>query len=311
MNSKATQTRTSRPKDLRRRPMFKSIATIPSQKEAPFFCRTSVVAETGGYTFLVIKSEQPVSLGRIEPIRHRTIHDCEKNTLPSEVFDFVKTCTAVLEKEEKKLSKRISKEISLMSDSIYETFLTIATEKNLTSIWRKDKSKDKLKEALRETFEDVIKKHYELGQYIIWSQLEGETSSELNITTNSAIWEKLLNQDTWLTSANVALNAGSKNTNNPSALANRWKKAGKIFAVSRQGKDWYPAYEFMDDGHPIPLMKDLLDILKPKNTDLAIACWFENHNSWLDGMKPKDVLMEEPEELLKAARVEVSGEMHG
>src|SRR4051812_38561173 len=56
------------------------------------------------------------------------------------------------------------------------------------------------------------------------------------------------------------------------ARINRWKAEKKIFAVQREGTDWYPCYQFDDDDMPVLIMQEIIrkfDAAPP----IEIAAW--------------------------------------
>ena len=73
------------------------------------------------------------------------------------------------------------------------------------------------------------------------------------------------------------------------ARVNRWKSEGKIFAIQRAGKDWYPRYEFDDDYAPVPAMREVIDKFGD-SIPVEIAAWMESPNSYLDGKRPREVM---------------------
>ncbi|MFM5375067.1 hypothetical protein ACEUAE_14550 [Aeromonas veronii] len=133
---------------------------------------------------------------------------------------------------------------------------------------------------------------------------------KFNVVTAAQLREKVLRLSAWLTAQQVSDNAGYEGSNS-SALPNKWKKAGQIFAISVEGKDLFPAYGLGIDGKPLPQMKEILTILAAHKTTLVIASWFVSANSWLGGKTPMDELAERPLDVLKAARMEVAPVEHG
>ncbi|RDU78565.1 hypothetical protein CJF24_20745 [Aeromonas veronii] len=133
---------------------------------------------------------------------------------------------------------------------------------------------------------------------------------KLNVSTGAHIYEQVLSLSTWLTAREVAVGAGCKEVD-PSGLMDKWKKAGKIFALSVKGQDLFPAYALGVDGKPLPQMKEVLAILSVSRKPLAIASWFASANSWLACKAPMDEIAEHPLEVLKAASREVAPIEHG
>lgn len=103
-----------------------------------------------------------------------------------------------------------------------------------------------------------------------------------------------------LTSAEVAGLSGS-NARNTSALANRWKSEGKIFAVSTGRADRFPAFQFGDDGKPLAVIADVIRAFDGES-GWTLALWFVAPSGWLNGLAPVDVLRNDPAAVAEAAR---------
>lgn len=70
---------------------------------------------------------------------------------------------------------------------------------------------------------------------------------------------------------------------------NRWKSEGKILAIQRAGKDWYPRYQFNDDYAPIPVMREIVQQFGD-DSPFEIAAWVESPDNYLDAKRPREVL---------------------
>jgi hypothetical protein len=116
----------------------------------------------------------------------------------------------------------------------------------------------------------------------------------------------------WLTAGQLSDAAGFSATN-PSAQPNKWKKAGQIFAVLHKGVDRFPAYALDADNEyrPLPVIAEVLRVLGGKKTPVNLAIWFSSANSFLGGARPKDLLKDQPDLVIGAAKDEVLGIRHG
>lgn len=122
----------------------------------------------------------------------------------------------------------------------------------------------------------------------------------------------ILDDSEWLPAQEVSRRAGSSATvKNPSGLPNRWKRTGKIFALSFEGRDLYPAYGLDVGGQPLPLMKKIIALFGESKTPWTLAVWFGTPNSWLGNEKPKNLMTSEPEKVLEAAQRAKEGPVHG
>lgn len=99
---------------------------------------------------------------------------------------------------------------------------------------------------------------------------------------------------------------------NPSSQPNRWKRAGQIFAIDYKGVDLYPYYALDPKAglRPLQIMTDILQVFHDKE-GWKIAFWFGSLNSYLNDKKPKDLLLSDPQRVLKAAELEAIGLQHG
>lgn len=107
------------------------------------------------------------------------------------------------------------------------------------------------------------------------------------------------------TAAEVADIVDSK-AKNKAAIASRWRRGGKIFAVDLQQKMHYPLFQFGDNGRPLEVIQKIISSLNPARTNWQIALWFTSRNGWLDGERPVDVLKDNPDAVVDAAVKEVS-----
>ena len=133
---------------------------------------------------------------------------------------------------------------------------------------------------------------------------------KFKVATAAQLRDQVLERAKWLTAQEVSENAGYKNANT-SGQPNKWKKAGRIFAITVDGKDRCPAYGLGDDGKPLPQMAEVLSILSPHRQPLAIASWFASANSWLGSKTPMESIAENSQGVLKAAKMEVASIEHG
>lgn len=127
--------------------------------------------------------------------------------------------------------------------------------------------------------------------------------AELGMRAN--VIRRLVEEGEWLTAADIAKH-GSYSSSNPSEPANRWKKEGKIFAVTFKGQDFFAVYQFDDQLKPRPVIREVLKILKEKRDTWKIAAWFASVNGRLGGKRPQDCL-DAPDRVIDAARHELAG----
>jgi hypothetical protein len=128
----------------------------------------------------------------------------------------------------------------------------------------------------------------------------------LQARRNAAAREELISEFGVLNSAGIASLAGSR-AKNKASLANRWKQEGRIFSVPYRGSVYFPAYQFDKKGQPLPVISRVLATLGGQSKEWELALWFTSVNGWLDGCRPVDLLLGEPEEIARAAEREAEG----
>jgi len=128
----------------------------------------------------------------------------------------------------------------------------------------------------------------------------------------SAAREAMLKSSDFITASGIA-EAANYSTKNPSSQPNRWKRSGRIFAITHKGVDYYPRYALnpQDAYRPFPIVADILSIFAGKKDGWGDAFWFGSLNSYLKNRKPKDLFLSDPKGVLKAAELEAIGIQHG
>ena len=128
--------------------------------------------------------------------------------------------------------------------------------------------------------------------------------SVLQARRNSEARRRFLEEFGALTSSNVADLAESTAANR-SALANRWRKEGRLFAVTLHDTLYYPAFQFGEHGRPLPVIAQVLNALEAQELgEWEVALWFAKRTGWLGDRRPIDLLQDEPDAVVEAARRE-------
>ena len=129
----------------------------------------------------------------------------------------------------------------------------------------------------------------------------------LQARRNAEARSALLTEFGVLRSQEVADLAESR-ASNRAALANRWRAENRVVAVPVGDELLYPGFQFGAEGKPKPAIGPTIDLLRsdPHTTDWQIALWFVTPTSWLGGIRPVDLLDEDPDAVIDAARREVS-----
>lgn len=121
----------------------------------------------------------------------------------------------------------------------------------------------------------------------------------------------VLNGTPWLSSVEVDdLGQNGATRSNRQARANRLLREGAIFAIERSGRREYPRYVFDALGNPYPVVRDVLRLFTSWS-GLRVASWFESASAALDGRRPRELLEQDPDAVLRAAKQHVEGPLHG
>ena len=123
--------------------------------------------------------------------------------------------------------------------------------------------------------------------------------------------EAVLNGADWLTAAQVASIAGLSQKN-PSAQLHKWKRDGAIFAIRRNGVDYFPGYALdpANEYRPYRSFKKVLEQFGESKDGGGLAYWFQSVNSFLSGKRPIDLLAKNPDAVIAAAADEAMGVLH-
>jgi hypothetical protein len=94
------------------------------------------------------------------------------------------------------------------------------------------------------------------------------------------------------------------------AELDRWKIEGRIFSVEHEGAEYFPSFA-IDPGaafQPYPAVAEVSRIFDAIGwkSPLGLASWFVGLNSFLDDRRPMDLLAENPEWVIDAARDEAA-----
>jgi hypothetical protein len=112
---------------------------------------------------------------------------------------------------------------------------------------------------------------------------------------------ELLEEFGYFTAEQVA--EGRSRASNRSALAGRWRREGRIFAVDWKGSILYPGFQFDEQRAPRPPIRQVLAALpRDRMSDWEVALWWTAANGWLSGARPVDRLDDaDPHAIVDAA----------
>jgi hypothetical protein len=103
----------------------------------------------------------------------------------------------------------------------------------------------------------------------------------------------------WLTADELAGRISASQAGCAGTMA-RWTGEGRLFALEIGGRAVYPAYAFDAAGEPLPVIRRVVQNLSGHDA-LGLACWFESPNAYLDGSRPREMLVTDAERVVAAA----------
>ncbi len=132
--------------------------------------------------------------------------------------------------------------------------------------------------------------------------LQGEERADVDRELeqdNAELRAEYLREVPTFTAASIHKLMHGSRLSNPSEPASRWRREKRVFAVRDGRAQLFPCFQFAD-GHPLPVVKQVLKRLPAEMTPWQIAFWFRSGNGWLDGRSPEEALGDE-EDVLNAA----------
>jgi hypothetical protein len=77
--------------------------------------------------------------------------------------------------------------------------------------------------------------------------------------------------------------------------ASDWKRRGRIYSVSRGGREYFARYQFDAMYEPLPVIREVLEAFGEVADPWVLAAWFHYPNAWITGadgapVAPKDAL---------------------
>jgi len=120
--------------------------------------------------------------------------------------------------------------------------------------------------------------------------------------------QEIFSEEKWLT-AEMLNHLQAEPPPDQMLPASDWKRQGRIFSVTFEGKEHFPYYEFDAAYQPLPLIRDVLAAFSSVADTWQIAAWFHYPNGRIvestdKGVKPiapKDAL-DRREDLIKAIK---------
>ncbi|BBX16265.1 hypothetical protein [Mycolicibacterium duvalii] len=105
-----------------------------------------------------------------------------------------------------------------------------------------------------------------------------------------------------LTSTEAGRRMGSKSTA-PRNLAAAVRRDKALLAIARGRQTLFPGFQFGADGRPLPVIRALRELADEAGwSESAVVQWLCAPTTYLDELRPVDLLAGQPERVLDAAR---------
>tara|TARA_R110002020_G_scaffold26307_8_gene84987 strand:+ start:12085 stop:12510 length:426 start_codon:yes stop_codon:yes gene_type:complete len=125
-------------------------------------------------------------------------------------------------------------------------------------------------------------------------------------------YSSVLESGDWLTAAEILQLPGADSFSDGFEPI-MWKSQGDIFTIIEQGTEYYPAFGLQKEiGYrPYNVMSKIIYIFKDYKDGWGMALWFQSVNSYLGGKRPQDIMVTDPDLIIKAAFDEIRCVTHG
>jgi hypothetical protein len=138
------------------------------------------------------------------------------------------------------------------------------------------------------------------GNLLDMELLEVGDEVEEPISRDTLEWRQqfIRSNPSW-TSAQVAAESTST-ARNRAAIASRWLREKKIFAIRYEGQQCFPRFQFQD-GIPSPVIAQVIKIFPEHATGWDLAYFFATPNPNIGGRKPIELLKSNPARVVSLA----------
>jgi hypothetical protein len=126
-------------------------------------------------------------------------------------------------------------------------------------------------------------------------------TNDAAVGKDTVAWRKrFMDENPSLTSNEIAEQATSL-AENRAAIANRWKKEGKLFSVRFEGTQRFPSFQ-LEHGEPLPAVAEVIKVFGQQATGWDLAYFFSSPNTNIGGRKPVDLLKQDQGRLVSLAQ---------
>lgn len=130
-----------------------------------------------------------------------------------------------------------------------------------------------------DAFRDISKLADDVARVVVTQGRPSSIMLEDRIAQMTTV-RTVLEEGDWLTAKEI--NKLQKKPSLKTSLpASNWKRQGRIFSISYNGKGYYPRYQFDAMYQPLPIISDILKAFGEYADAWSLAIWFHFPNGWI------------------------------
>ncbi|MGE2731269.1 hypothetical protein [Mycolicibacterium vaccae] len=141
-----------------------------------------------------------------------------------------------------------------------------------------------------------------LGEALDAVEIYAEPSVARAVQAERNLYDRIDAEFGLLTSTEAGRRLGSKSTA-PRNLAAATRRDGALLAITRGHQALFPGFQFGADGRPLPVIRALRQLADEAGwSEAGVVQWLCAPTTYLDGLRPVDVLAGTPDRVVDAAR---------
>ncbi|MGE2833339.1 hypothetical protein [Mycobacterium sp. SMC-4] len=141
-----------------------------------------------------------------------------------------------------------------------------------------------------------------LGEALDSVKVYAEPSVARAVQAERNLYDRIDAEFGLLTSTEVGRRMGSKSTA-PRNLAAATRRDGALLAITRGHQTLFPGFQFGSDGRPLPAIRTLRQLADEAEwSESSVVQWLCAPTTYLDELRPVDLLAGQPDRVVDAAR---------
>jgi hypothetical protein len=154
--------------------------------------------------------------------------------------------------------------------------------------------------TISNAFRDISKSADDVARIVVTQVRPSGIMLEDRIAQMTTV-RTVFEEGDWLTAEDIN-KLQRKPSSKTSLPASDWKRRGRIFSVSYDGKEYYPRYQFDAMYQPLPIISDIIKAFGEYADAWSLATWFHFPNGWIAKDVGGTALPVAPKDALNRAR---------